>query len=438
MADMITRCPQCATAFRITAAHLKLAQGSVRCGACFTIFNALENLSERTSSNAPASNLADDFLISDHMGIEDDGSDANGDASSKSSLFERVEQAKAQPEKSDEADESWAIALLSEEGLTEAHAGEDEFLEEEPTFRPFSPGPSDKPIELSDDFLRATQRAKEASEPTNELTASPSAAPSVLDTQALDSPPLTTPPPAQPEPDWVASLTEEHPELNPDDLKDLHNALQQSRQEPAFAADTPRASTPSLPPFQSPTAPSATPRNAHLIERIELDALEVTVRQRKGLSPQFWWSLASLGALAALLLQVAVIKMPQWRYDTPLSGLYALACQKVTCPPDNRVDISKIYTKSLLVHEHPSRPGAFAVDAVIVNKASFVQPFPRLILSFRNLQNQLINERIFLPVEYLGGEMAGEHNMPIKQEIRISLEVLDPGREAVSYNLTAD
>lgn len=428
MADMITRCPQCATAFRITAAHLKLAQGSVRCGACFTIFNALENLSERTSSNAPASNLADDFLISDHMGIEDDGSDANGDASSKSSLFERVEQAKAQPEKSDEADESWAIALLSEEGLTEAHAGEDEFLEEEPTFRPFSPGPSDKPIELSDDFLKATQRGSvSATEPHAQ-------APEAFSTP---EPPAVDLPPQQSDQDWAASLAEEHPELNADDLKDLQQALEQTRQETAITASIAADPAVEFAPF-APTPPTTNSRNAHLIERIELDALEVTVRQRKGLSPQFWWGLGGLGALVLLLLQVAIIKMPQWRYDTPMSGLYALACQSFTCPTEARVDVSKIDTKSLLVHEHPSRPGAFAVDAVIVNKAPFVQPFPRLILSFRNLQNQLIYERIFLPAEYLGGELSGEKNMPVKQEIRIGLEILDPGRDAVSYNLIAD
>ena len=165
MADMITRCPQCATAFRITAAHLKLARGSVRCGACFTIFNALENLSERTSSNAPASNLADDFLISDHMGIEDDGSDANGDASSKSSLFERVEQAKAQPEKSDEADESWAIALLSEEGLTEAHAGEDEFWRKNQPFAPLAQGRAINPLSCQTTFEGHPTGSVSATEP---------------------------------------------------------------------------------------------------------------------------------------------------------------------------------------------------------------------------------------------------------------------------------
>ena len=431
MADMITRCPQCATAFRITAAHLKLAQGSVRCGACFTIFNALENLSERSSSNAPASNLADDFLISDHMGIEDDSNETSSEANTKSSLFERVEQAKAQPENSDEADESWAIALLTEEGLGEGHAAEDEFLEEEPTFRPFSPGPSDTPIELSDDFLRATQKAKTqaatesaAPQPDEQPTSAPAAA-------------STEDPKESSEQDWAKSLAEEHPELNADDLKDLQTALQQSRQEPAFASN-PAGVTSDFAPFNSASAQPSGSSNAHLIERIELDPLEVTVRQRKGLSPQFWWGLGGLCALIALLLQVAIIKMPQWRYDTPLSGLYALACQKLACPAETRVDVSKIDTKSLLVHEHPSRPGAFAVDAVIVNKAPFVQPFPRLILSFRNLQNQLIYERIFLPAEYLGGELAGEKNMPVKQEIRIGLEILDPGRDAVSYNLTAD
>ncbi|HMY38114.1 MAG TPA: zinc-ribbon domain-containing protein, partial [Marinagarivorans sp.] len=311
MADMITRCPQCATAFRITAAHLKLAQGSVRCGACFTIFNALENLSERSTSNAPASNLADDFLISDHMGIEDESSETSAEASTKSSLFERVEQAKAQPEKSEEADESWAIALLSEEGLAEVHASDDEFLEEEPSFRPFSPGPSDKPIELSDDFLRATQKAQAAAQ-TQAREPQPPATAGAPQQAGADNAP------ADSEQDWATSLAEEHPELNADDLKDLQNALEQSRQEPVFASNRAEPAA-DFAPF-SATAQVPGSRNAHLIERIELDPLEVTVRQRKGLSPQFWWSLGGLCAMLALLLQVAIIKMPQWRYDTPLSG----------------------------------------------------------------------------------------------------------------------
>jgi len=43
---MLTRCPACATHFRITPAQLKVRAGSVRCGACQHVFNALDSLVE--------------------------------------------------------------------------------------------------------------------------------------------------------------------------------------------------------------------------------------------------------------------------------------------------------------------------------------------------------------------------------------------------------
>ena len=43
---MYTQCPDCDTAFRVTAEVLKQAAGKVRCGSCSHTFNALEFLSE--------------------------------------------------------------------------------------------------------------------------------------------------------------------------------------------------------------------------------------------------------------------------------------------------------------------------------------------------------------------------------------------------------
>jgi len=43
---MYTKCPECQTAFRVTANILKQAGGRVRCGGCGRAFNALERLSE--------------------------------------------------------------------------------------------------------------------------------------------------------------------------------------------------------------------------------------------------------------------------------------------------------------------------------------------------------------------------------------------------------
>lgn len=43
---MLTRCPACATHFRVTPAQLKIRSGSVRCGECQHVFNALDTLIE--------------------------------------------------------------------------------------------------------------------------------------------------------------------------------------------------------------------------------------------------------------------------------------------------------------------------------------------------------------------------------------------------------
>lgn len=43
---MLTRCPSCATHFRVTAEQLKLRSGRVRCGECQHVFNALDTLIE--------------------------------------------------------------------------------------------------------------------------------------------------------------------------------------------------------------------------------------------------------------------------------------------------------------------------------------------------------------------------------------------------------
>ncbi|HEX9572333.1 MAG TPA: DUF3426 domain-containing protein [Burkholderiales bacterium] len=49
---MITRCPACATAFRVTESQLHARSGQVRCGRCGALFDALAALSPGSSSRA--------------------------------------------------------------------------------------------------------------------------------------------------------------------------------------------------------------------------------------------------------------------------------------------------------------------------------------------------------------------------------------------------
>ncbi len=43
---MYSQCPECLTRFRVTAAALRVAHGTVRCGRCGSAFDALQSLSD--------------------------------------------------------------------------------------------------------------------------------------------------------------------------------------------------------------------------------------------------------------------------------------------------------------------------------------------------------------------------------------------------------
>lgn len=47
---MLTRCPACSTAFRVTPDQLKARSGKVRCGHCGAVFNALQTLEDAPSA----------------------------------------------------------------------------------------------------------------------------------------------------------------------------------------------------------------------------------------------------------------------------------------------------------------------------------------------------------------------------------------------------
>ncbi len=110
-------------------------------------------------------------------------------------------------------------------------------------------------------------------------------------------------------------------------------------------------------------------------------------------------------------------------------------CGVVGCKLSPRQDLNKISSDKLMVYSHPKIPDALIVDAVLVNEASFAQPFPALVLRFENLQGEIIAQRRFQPGEYLRGALAGMTSMPARQPVRLKLELADPGQEAVSYLL---
>ena len=83
MSYMITRCPKCATAFRVTQDQLSVAKGSVRCGSCLTVFNALDQTSKVVASQVATSKIAAAGAAADKAA---DGGPAQGAKNSRSSV----------------------------------------------------------------------------------------------------------------------------------------------------------------------------------------------------------------------------------------------------------------------------------------------------------------------------------------------------------------
>ncbi|MBI2313604.1 MAG: DUF3426 domain-containing protein [Betaproteobacteria bacterium] len=55
--SMMTRCPACATTFRVTSEQLQARHGRVRCGQCSTVFNAFDTLSTVSEEAAAGKRL---------------------------------------------------------------------------------------------------------------------------------------------------------------------------------------------------------------------------------------------------------------------------------------------------------------------------------------------------------------------------------------------
>jgi hypothetical protein len=91
-------------------------------------------------------------------------------------------------------------------------------------------------------------------------------------------------------------------------------------------------------------------------------------------------------------------------------------------------------SEQLLVRSHPRYAQALEVNLVFRNDADAAQPFPAIELGFHDTGNRLVANRLFQPGEYLPAELRTS-DMPAHSSIQVTLEMVDPGSDAVNYTL---
>ncbi|MDH5777941.1 MAG: DUF3426 domain-containing protein, partial [Gammaproteobacteria bacterium] len=88
------------------------------------------------------------------------------------------------------------------------------------------------------------------------------------------------------------------------------------------------------------------------------------------------------------------------------------------------------------VRSHPRAKNALLISAVFVNQASYDQPFPDILVKLSDLTASMIVQRRFKPHDYLAAERREFQMMKSGVPVQISLEVLDPGNDAVNFEFS--
>lgn len=149
-------------------------------------------------------------------------------------------------------------------------------------------------------------------------------------------------------------------------------------------------------------------------------------------------ALLVLGSLLLVLVlagQYAYFNFAELSENPTMRPWLELVCRQAGCTLPERSDLSRIASTNLVVRSHPHEPNALAVDAIIKNLAEFEQPFPAAEIVFEDAGGNRIAGRTFQPREYVQENSADIRRMPPNTPIHLTLEIVDPGKQAVGYHL---
>ena len=143
-----------------------------------------------------------------------------------------------------------------------------------------------------------------------------------------------------------------------------------------------------------------------------------------------WIAVPLLAAL--LVLQVLLADRARLSADATWRPRMLALCRLAGCTLPPWREPSAFHVTARDLRPHPSAPGALLVTATFRNDARFPQAWPVLQLSLANLDGEPLGLRRFQPHEYLGAEPSTALVAP-GQSASVTLEVLDPGKRAVSF-----
>ncbi|AFV00259.1 zinc-ribbon and DUF3426 domain-containing protein [Simiduia agarivorans] len=473
MTHLVTRCPQCSTSFRITQAQLDRAKGAVRCGSCLQIFRATDHLVKAAPKAAATTKPAAAQASATPAAAKPAQAKAAGAQTKSAATAAPKPAAPAKPaakpitqakpaSKGPEASAKAGSLQFNQQAIDdEAEWDDDQLIHDDL----YDEKDEDRTGELSESFFDIYERKGKKTPATTSLfernlkeepedepdNVDESWALNILEEAEDDNREARS---AAEKQEYSRATTGTFSALTDEDLEAAlgdtfrttgqHKAVEEEEPEP------PRRNLFSLEDDDEPE-PTREPlftameeiggEDEHQREKrealraIELEPLELGFHVESSPWPQrLLWGGLSFAALLAFIVQLGAHNIDTWGRAEATRPYYQAFCPLLGCdlPPMSQPE--KVLASNLVVRSHPRLKDALLIDAVLLNKAAFQQPFPRLQIQFSDLQGKPVASRRFTPREYLGGELAGQTIMPSNQPIHIELEILDPGPEAVNYS----
>jgi len=153
------------------------------------------------------------------------------------------------------------------------------------------------------------------------------------------------------------------------------------------------------------------------------------------MSNLLWVGLISL-LVIVLLGQLVYFKRIDFAQNS-MRPLVEMICNHVSAFTDCTIpaarDIQAIELTERDVRSHPQLNNTLLITASIISNATFSQPFPKMIMRFTNINQTVMADRLFEPNEYLGKDVDLDLGMQPGIPVKVKLEIVDPGPDAVSF-----
>jgi len=377
----LTQCPHCKASFKVSEEQISAANGRVRCGACMNIFDAVA------------------YSIS-KVGTKKTQTTASQDT--------------PKPPSSDSPPVELEESILNNEDLFADNPEEDQ---EEAGYSG-SPKVTDS---FNTVFLELDDRRENTQDPYSTSFSSLDEEPSI--DQATPKDPIDE--------SWTQNILNDMESETADKIEphisNTETPNQASQNHNAFMTDMPEP-------------PDTLPDSSTQHDQMNYEHANFNFQQDSDPNQRHWFMSVIFALFNTALVIVLLAQVSWYHYEKlakypAISSIYLLACEKLSCTLPKLEDISKIKSHNLIVRSHPTTRKALIIDTVMINEASYGQAFPDIALYFSDINKQVIAQRLIHPDEYRAGELLDWPKMPTMQPIHISLEIIDPGKEAVNYTL---